>query len=943
MSEKTNDNIETILRNPTKYGLTKYDIMAKLSGTSNIELIKKIISNPKQYGLQQLYGLTKADIISSTKNTNLIKNIIQSSEELGLTQWDINAILINIKTENPDLAMQIISDIAKHSTNPQLIETVIQSANKCGLDKFKIKEILLDIDNKNIIENIINNIEEYGLKSYDIKDLVSNLGDIDLVENVINHPNKYMLTNYDITDIISSTQNMDLIKKVIDEPDKYKLNPFNISQIVANTKDIELIETVISNPEKYKLDRFLIKETLKEIENIESTNNIEDISKVENLLKIAYDNGMMPNQIVSLSRKICNNELTEHLIHNAKTYGLYDLAIAELAQSIGDTKVLEDLIKNSHETNPNLIAKIMSFINDSNRLEYIVKNSHEYNLSNSAITEYRAKYADLDFIKDNINDFFSIEQIDDSKVDLLLHMYTKNNDILKSNFAILDDKFLENLGEEKINQISCYPNVVNRILELDTSQLNLLGKCLDTFIEKSQSDDWTLLANRILDNIDSYQELSEEISNNDNMVDIEKITSIIIHKNKFAIKTIDDITNYETIKSQKCEQLINNDNIENKIEATLQKIFNISTEEAKTEVEKFSEDIDSITDEDLKSYIQSLSSIINLDQPKVLEQLFYNVEEVKSDNPIFIERMLKNEYCKMYTKDLFDISNAEKIYGQTNMYNAGTDFKMIITSVAPFVYNQPNNYYEDWNRPAIGSQHFCTSYIRNDMMGHAKIPHICYGFSEMSDDSLVLSGSQDIYSSSAEFTSTAQHDEKYYSPDKQINATTKYNEMDFKRIQDGKKKQPDYIVVFQKSGKIDNLEKARKASKDFDGLPIVVIDVDNCLEAEKEKVSDLIEKYDENESPEVAQQLYQKIRNNRVTDENFCSDLSLEEIQEMATPNEEPTIKNEIPSYEKVTSEDLEQIYEQIDAPERQAESKAIKNIYAKINSIVRQGEKNER
>lgn len=59
--------------------------------------------------------------------------------------------------------------------------------------------------------------------------------------------------------------------------------------------------------------------------------------------------------------------------------------------------------------------------------------------------------------------------------------------------------------------------------------------------------------------------------------------------------------------------------------------------------------------------------------------------------------------------------------------------------------------------------------------------------------------------------------------------------MDFRRIQEGKKKQPDYIVVFRKHGKIPNIDKAEKASKDFEGLPIVVIDVDECLASERKK------------------------------------------------------------------------------------------------------------
>ena len=50
--------------------------------------------------------------------------------------------------------------------------------------------------------------------------------------------------------------------------------------------------------------------------------------------------------------------------------------------------------------------------------------------------------------------------------------------------------------------------------------------------------------------------------------------------------------------------------------------------------------------------------------------------------------------------------------------------------------------------------------------------------------------------------------EKYYSPENQINNKQRYNEMDFRRVQDGEKKQPDYILLFRENGEIANMEEA---------------------------------------------------------------------------------------------------------------------------------------
>lgn len=98
-------------------------------------------------------------------------------------------------------------------------------------------------------------------------------------------------------------------------------------------------------------------------------------------------------------------------------------------------------------------------------------------------------------------------------------------------------------------------------------------------------------------------------------------------------------------------------------------------------------------------------------------------------------------------------------------------------------------------------------------MGTAWICDICYGFDCMREDSLVLSGPGDIYSSRDSMISTSLLGEEYFVPDEQINHTCRYNEMDFKRIQGGEKKQPSYIVVFKQNGIIDNLKMLKMHQK----------------------------------------------------------------------------------------------------------------------------------
>ena len=124
-----------------------------------------------------------------------------------------------------------------------------------------------------------------------------------------------------------------------------------------------------------------------------------------------------------------------------------------------------------------------------------------------------------------------------------------------------------------------------------------------------------------------------------------------------------------------------------------------------------------------------------------------------------------------------------------------------------------------------------------------------------------------------------------------------YNELDFSRQQNGEKKQPDYILVFKKDGQILNLDEAKKAQLDWDGkLPIVVVDVDKCLETEKAKVEKLKRQYEETPTEQLAKQIRQKVRNNRVTYSKFCPEIEdfLKEQPKREKSETRKTVKNSI-------------------------------------------------
>ena len=650
------------------------------------------------------------------------------------------------------------------------------------MEKENLKELKLIIENK----------EKLGLNKKDF--LKDSNNDIKFLKTVLENRKKYNLDRLDIIQIAMEINDTVYIKELIENRKKYindEDEKIAIAFLIINMNDETYSKSVIENREKYGLES-------KELSYIAGALN--DKNYIKKIIENKEKYGIESCDIIYVIEELRDNYFTKKVIQNYKKYKIDSSDVVKLISSLYDYDYIKKIIVEykKYELNNSNIAYLLYRIPEEKRIEFLKISDKE------SIRLYRQQYASSKFIKKYIDEFIKLEENNIDK-DILLKMSEKNEDVLKTDFKILAKKYIDLLGIDIVNQIACYQDIINNVVSLNDNELKLLSKLLNLYISKTKNYEWTNLANILIDNLESYEELIENL-NKMEYINIGRLIPILIHKNTFNIRSIEDIENFQKIKRKKCEELINSQNIKEKQESILLKIYGQNIQEAEKFVRKFGEDIDKIQDEE-------------------------------------------------------------------NLYSAGTNFKMIITSVAPFVYNEIENYKKDWNRPSIGSQHFCASYIRNDMLGHAIIPHVCYGFEQMSLDSLVLSGTNDIFSSGFSFETTSKREEKYLAPDSQIQQTQRYNEMDFKRIQSGNKKQPDYIVVFKKNGKIKNMRKAKKASYDFENLPIVVIDVDECLRTEKEKIKKLYEEYKKTGSEEIKLELSEKIRNNRVTDPEFYKDI----------------------------------------------------------------------
>ena len=592
------------------------------------------------------------------------------------------------------------------------------------------------------------------------------------------------------------------------------------------------------------------------------------------------------------------------------------------------------MIKES-ETQEKIKALIENGIQNPDELLGLLENLDPISLS-----RFRRGCGDVDFLKSNIKRFMELEGAKDSIDESLIgELYEKNNSVVRNiNFNILNHKYIELLGKDKINLISCYPEIQTQVLVLKDKDLDIFSKCLDSYTEKMQTEEWTMVAKPILYNIvmGEYNSLLSSLELEElTKEDIEKLTQILQENNIFDVKGIEDIRNYEKIREEKLNKKMKNRQatLEDKKDIVIQKIFGHNLEYAQGLIERFGEDIDNIEDGDVKDYIQCLKLMENIEDEETLQNIYEECEFVQIDKAS-LERTLKNEFGKLFNQGLYSPKTEDLVKGSTNIYEAGTEFKMIMTAVGAFCENNDYNYKESWNRPAISTQHFCTSYIRNDMIGTAEVQSICYGFSEMKEDALMISSNHDVYSNQdGEFVPRAyDKGEKYYTPEQQINHTKRYNEMDFRRVQNGEKKQPDYILVFRENGKIANMEEAQKASEQWGGMPIVIVDKDKCLQSEGKKVKRMVREFKRKPTTEMISEIQQKVRNNRETDEGFCEniDKKIEKMQRYVSSDKADRRRRR-----QITKMDLAQNYEQVTAIDRNQEVSRIREVYQKIDKVI--------
>lgn len=457
-------------------------------------------------------------------------------------------------------------------------------------------------------------------------------------------------------------------------------------------------------------------------------------------------------------------------------------------------------------------------------------------------------------------------------------MELENENLYKTiNFRLLDDKYLKIFDETQLNIISTFPIEQSKFLTFNDDQLTMVKTIMD---KNKDSDDFREILSGLLYNMDGYEKLCSNINIEQlEQKDIEKMVSLLQYKNFLNIETEEQIRDFDNVKRERLEQIMEDkeSSTTQKMEAVIWKKWGMDYETAVKFIQEFPYNAEDNNKMKLLSCLVQMSfDIERLDDKStgtywkykekvdaVLERIFYTdeIEDVLICDKIALRHQYKETYEENINSNLFKVNEDTPftIQDGVKLYQAGTDFNILMSALGAYKREENReNLKEDWNRKDFSTEHFCGSMIRNDMLGCCETDtNVYYGFSNIKEGSLLYMAYGDVGSGDNQLSTTIQNTYPFQNNDEFINATGKgnkrgcyYNEVDIKRRIKGERIQPDYIIVFKNNGQYVNLENSIQASKEWDGLPIVVIDIDQCLENEYNNINNMTQEYELNPSRE---------------------------------------------------------------------------------------------
>lgn len=506
-------------------------------------------------------------------------------------------------------------------------------------------------------------------------------------------------------------------------------------------------------------------------------------------------------------------------------------------------------------------------------------------------------------------------------------LYYKNNELYNTlNPQILQAKYKEKLGIDKIEILSLYPNVQKDLLELNDSQLNLFVKLLE-YAQKEQKD-WIPVTEYLISSVkykgdEELFKKFDELNENYKWKLLTTIFSTSELSYMISVSSIKDLQNYHQRKKKIALPIINEpNNCEEQCEwsyeltvsspinrvkfAILGLKYDMSLEQAHMLLERYGEDIESFVGTPEGEILKDIRNIINENDIKKLQNQNFNNLKIDYKALVNLESTLDNILIKKFNEKLYAPSekdfdrvekvtirdeNSKKKKVEVKVYNAIGDKSReiyIVThsrgGIAGF-YDEDvkSNYKEDWFRPNLKNKVISLCCVSNEYWGYVK-GWCTFGFNNFKSNTLYDMSQTDAASGDISFGKSYSSTHRF-GPKRLIDNTLGYNEMVWKRLEweNGQynKKAPDYIVYIEdleddnqknnkklhkiyEERKKSAWKEAKKAAAEL-GIPIVVIGVEKSIKIESKAIEDMVKKFEliGGKNQDLLRSIMTKFENNR--------------------------------------------------------------------------------
>jgi len=535
------------------------------------------------------------------------------------------------------------------------------------------------------------------------------------------------------------------------------------------------------------------------------------------------------------------------------------------------------------------------------------------------------EWMDYDLVKEELKKI----SLSESQFKRFKKIKSNNNDWYETmNPLMLDDKYY--FLDKYMDFITTDIRIQQLILSLDDNSLNLFSKMYEK-IDKETSNAIPYIS-RILGLIGTsvtaslmtfqnynggmFRKKNQSFSNlslafqNEQLTEHDLDLLIFIFSNNnfdFNVNSISDLRGFENELLDFVNESMNNfknqsgyspDDINNIKSTILMRSFGIQLDYAKSILKKFN--LNGIEFDKDNNYISMYRSIYNVVNETDVNKLFTIYDNISNNCEFSLDYMtislfengMRDIFLRHLTSSTFKCDgNNYEIQDGVKIFDAGTDFKVILTSVGSYKPEMETqlNYSQYWNSNSIRSHGNCCSLIANNNLSTATIRNICLGFSNFEDGMLLLSGSNDLNSTPTSRQINSQdHFGKFMSANSLIdNTRSDYNELVFERrdlssTREHYKKNPDYVVMFEEliDNDVNNQELdeetkqllseqerikgiSLKAAQDFN-ISIVKINREKCAVSELFKINKMVEEFYQTHNPALLTRIVVDFENNRM-------------------------------------------------------------------------------